>query len=354
MRSDTAVTPSSAQSAAPDTTPDNRSARRSTPPPHPPQPGGNADTAPDATTGPNLNRQLQLGVQLLRALSEAAQRADEHRRALEQQHDALNQARRDAERAQRDLELTRARITADAADAEVRLRELEQQIARRITDAADPDTLRDLHRSIVEQINSAGRAATDAFADATDDALARAAGLVEHINAAEQHFALTALRNAIAPPAPPAPPAPAEPPATTPSLSDAPPPSQSAPPAPDVEHTGRHNGRDPRRAHNRLRVELVDSNLGPILDLSRGGARIFTRKPRTGRIALTLTTHDDTLTVDADAIWSRKLGWRRYELGVQFVDLSPDDAERLTTICLNASVRRTLHAHPTQPPPARD
>jgi hypothetical protein len=90
--------------------------------------------------------------------------------------------------------------------------------------------------------------------------------------------------------------------------------------------------RDGRRVPGRLPQELLMSSLGPVLDLSVGGMRVLSRKPRARDIDVKLVGADISLTVRAKVAWSQRLGFRRHEVGLTFLDVDPSTAQLLSRI----------------------
>ena len=66
----------------------------------------------------------------------------------------------------------------------------------------------------------------------------------------------------------------------------------------------------------------------------RKGVRLLAKRVLKGRLTLPIWTDSVGLHVMADVVWSKKIGFRQYEVGLRFVDLSEDDMERLRDIAL--------------------
>ena len=64
--------------------------------------------------------------------------------------------------------------------------------------------------------------------------------------------------------------------------------------------------------------------LGPVLDLSVGGLRLLSVRPHQGLVRVEIWGHDTDVTVEAKVVWARRLGFRRHELGLTFVDVDED------------------------------
>ncbi len=99
---------------------------------------------------------------------------------------------------------------------------------------------------------------------------------------------------------------------------------------------------DERRAHGRLGQELLQSSLGPVLDLSMGGMRVRCNKPAKGTLDVVLLDLESPVTVRAEVMWTRRIGFRKYEVGVSFPHVPPDVAKQLTRVSLNHRLRRLL------------
>ncbi len=75
------------------------------------------------------------------------------------------------------------------------------------------------------------------------------------------------------------------------------------------------------------------SNLGPVLDLSAGGVRILsTKPPNRGQLDVQLSGLDSSVKVRAKVAWCRRLGFRRHEIGLTFVELDDSASAILNRI----------------------
>ncbi len=70
--------------------------------------------------------------------------------------------------------------------------------------------------------------------------------------------------------------------------------------------------------------------------------RVLAVKPQTGTIRISLWGMDVDLTVHAKVVWSRKLGFRRHELGLAFIDVDEDVKQILTRIAATHSGHRAI------------
>jgi signal transduction histidine kinase len=99
---------------------------------------------------------------------------------------------------------------------------------------------------------------------------------------------------------------------------------------------------DDRRAHGRLPQELLQCSLGPVLDLSMGGMRIQCSKALRGRLEVELHDIEGPVKIQAQVMWTRRLRFRKYEVGLLFPHVAPDVAKELTRVSLNHRLRRLL------------
>ena len=85
-----------------------------------------------------------------------------------------------------------------------------------------------------------------------------------------------------------------------------------------------------RRRDVRLRQESLQSNLGPVIDLSRSGVRVRCRRRLRGTVDLTLFSRTGPhLEVKARVVWSKRLGFRKHVAGLEFIDPSPTFAREV-------------------------
>jgi len=101
---------------------------------------------------------------------------------------------------------------------------------------------------------------------------------------------------------------------------------------------------DGRRLHGRLAQEAVRSNLGVILDLSMGGMRITTSKVPEGTVSVELEDDEETITMQAEVAWSRRVGFCRHEVGLRFVDAGIETTTRLSRLATRNRLRRVMEA----------
>ncbi len=105
------------------------------------------------------------------------------------------------------------------------------------------------------------------------------------------------------------------------------------------------DGRKEKRRCGRIRVELIKSNLGEIMDMSGQGLRIRRKsmfKPKLGPITVVLKTLAGISTIPARVVRVESRGSRIWELGVEFVDVSEDMRTTLNSIARVSCARRSI------------
>ncbi len=100
--------------------------------------------------------------------------------------------------------------------------------------------------------------------------------------------------------------------------------------------------RDGRRVPGRVPQELLTCNLGPVIDLSSGGMRVLATRPRAGTFDIRLQGGDLNLALHARVAWTRRLGFRRHEVGLSFVDLDEDVGKVLARISTDHRARSAV------------
>ncbi len=78
-----------------------------------------------------------------------------------------------------------------------------------------------------------------------------------------------------------------------------------------------------RRRIGRFKAQRLGCNKGVVLDLSGGGVRLRCSRRLSGRIEIKLWTPREGVAVHGNVVWTRRLGFRKYEIGVEFCDLTP-------------------------------
>ena len=100
--------------------------------------------------------------------------------------------------------------------------------------------------------------------------------------------------------------------------------------------------RDGRRIPGRLPQEELISDLGPVLDLSKGGMRVLATRSREGKLEVRLWAGDVILSLRSDVAWCRRLGFRRHEIGIAFIEVDDNKAGILTKIAADHRARHEV------------
>ena len=90
-------------------------------------------------------------------------------------------------------------------------------------------------------------------------------------------------------------------------------------------------GAQNRRA-GRINVGALKCDLGRVLDVSAGGVRLLSRHKLTGRAEITLFDEDGGVRIEAEVRWSRRHGLVKHETGLQFLNIPPDVAAKLSAL----------------------
>ena len=85
-----------------------------------------------------------------------------------------------------------------------------------------------------------------------------------------------------------------------------------------------------RRKWGRVKGSRLGCNLGQVMDLSGGGLRLRSTRRLAGKKYVELWSHSRRVRVLAEVVWAKRLGFRRYELGLQFRDVDDETAKELT------------------------
>lgn len=97
-----------------------------------------------------------------------------------------------------------------------------------------------------------------------------------------------------------------------------------------------------RRTPARLPQEDLVSDLGPILDLSIGGMRVLCKRRLEGSLKVRLWAFQFYMNLDGQVVWTKHLGFRRHEIGVQFLNIDDDTAKILSRISAIHRMRRAI------------
>ena len=103
---------------------------------------------------------------------------------------------------------------------------------------------------------------------------------------------------------------------------------------------------DERRAHGRRRVMSLYCNLGKVLDLSRGGIRVESKRPVQGECEVIINSIEKSpVTLRAEVAWSKRTGLFKHQTGLHFIDVDAETARRLAMISTLHKYCEILDAH---------
>ena len=97
-----------------------------------------------------------------------------------------------------------------------------------------------------------------------------------------------------------------------------------------------------RRRFGRLPLETLECNLGTILDLSAGGMRVMCRRVPKITTPVFIAGFPMPQSLKAKVTWTRRVGLFRHEVGLQFVDVTPQVAAVLAKVAGFNRLRRVM------------
>lgn len=102
------------------------------------------------------------------------------------------------------------------------------------------------------------------------------------------------------------------------------------------------------RKFGRVHMQDVTCSLGEVLDLSASGMRIRTpgtpELPCHQQAEITLGCIDGEVVVRVESIWERRTGWRKHEMGVRFLDLTPQQQALISRTGRSCANNETIAA----------
>jgi len=99
------------------------------------------------------------------------------------------------------------------------------------------------------------------------------------------------------------------------------------------------------RRYGRVLCQDVKCTLGTVLDLSAGGMRVRSRRkpPEPGTTLLVgLRALDGEIVLSCRVMWARARGLLSHEVGVEFVDTTPEVRRALTNLARAAAHNETI------------
>lgn len=94
-----------------------------------------------------------------------------------------------------------------------------------------------------------------------------------------------------------------------------------------------------RRASSRVEPGALVSSVGPILDLSGSGMRVEARDVPKHPFTVEIRHEGERHFARAEMVWSKRVGFRRREAGIRFLNVDPALAETLTRIAMESRRR---------------
>ena len=103
-------------------------------------------------------------------------------------------------------------------------------------------------------------------------------------------------------------------------------------------------GESDRRAAARLPQDaLLRCSLGQICDLSLTGMRIRCRRlPTSSLLRVQVSDGRTVLNLRAEVVWVNKLGFRKYEIGLQFLEVPPDVRKAISGMAMYNRFSRSM------------
>ncbi len=97
-----------------------------------------------------------------------------------------------------------------------------------------------------------------------------------------------------------------------------------------------------RRSPGRVQQEELMCDLGPVLDLSSGGMRILSRRQLRDNIKAKVWAYNFNMILDARVAWTNRLGFRRHEIGLEFINVDESTSKILGRISATHRMRRAI------------
>jgi len=101
-----------------------------------------------------------------------------------------------------------------------------------------------------------------------------------------------------------------------------------------------------RRRHGRLITESLTINNGIVLDLSASGLRAVVRGKVLFEVgeqtSFRLRSCAREMSIEARVVWVKKSGFRKHQIGLEFVNVTPQTVETLMELTRDAMLNRVL------------
>ena len=96
-----------------------------------------------------------------------------------------------------------------------------------------------------------------------------------------------------------------------------------------------------RRRYGRLKTEGTESSMGQVLDISAGGMRVVRKGAlpvhEGEKFRVDLQVDKEIIELDVHVRRVRKLGRRKFEFGLEFINLGDEDRMKLIRLARSAS-----------------
>ncbi len=103
-------------------------------------------------------------------------------------------------------------------------------------------------------------------------------------------------------------------------------------------------GQPQRRRHGRVACEMLSCQFGEVINLSASGAKVLgkgdPKHTADDRVGIELNCLDHKLQITARVAWTRPNG-NGYDMGLEFVDLTPEQAQRVRELLPIAAAVQT-------------
>ena len=97
----------------------------------------------------------------------------------------------------------------------------------------------------------------------------------------------------------------------------------------------RRRSRTERRKSGRVKQGTIACNLGSIINLSAGGLRLLSHRRLNGILSVELWDAHRGLRLRGKVAWCRRIGFRKHEVGVEFLNITPEIAGNLAAIAMD-------------------
>jgi PAS domain S-box-containing protein len=114
------------------------------------------------------------------------------------------------------------------------------------------------------------------------------------------------------------------------------------PPRPVRQHVPRAQSVQPiettataNRTLPRMPQEFLNCNLGEVAELGAGGMRLFCAKPPRGpEVTITFDPGVFDKEIRAEISWSKKIGRNKHDVGLRFLDLTPEEQKQILRVAM--------------------